>query len=114
MSGNRLKGKVALVTGAARGIGFGIAKKYAEEGAQVIVADVLEEEGRQAEEKIGAAAHFYPIDLRSRKAIFAMADKVHAEYGHIDVLVNCAGVARPCPTLKLSEETLDEVIDINM
>lgn len=43
-----------------------------------------------------------------------MADEIHAKYGHIDILVNCAGVARPCPTLKLGEEMLDEVIDINM
>ncbi len=114
MSHNRLKGKVALVTGGARGIGFGIGKKYAEEGATVIIADVLEEEGARAAEEIGPAASFYSIDLRSRKAIFEMADKIHEQYGHIDILVNCAGIARPCPTLKLSEETLDEVIDINM
>lgn len=114
MDGERLKGKVALVTGAARGIGFGIAEKYAAEGAQVVIADVLEEEGTQAAEKIGTAAEFYKIDLRSRSAIFEMADRIFEKYGHIDILVNCAGIARPCPTLKLSEETLDEVIDINM
>ncbi len=110
----RLEGKVALVTGGARGIGYGIAKKYADEGAKVVIADVLEKEGKEAAERIGGAASFYPIDLRSRKAIFEMADKVHETYGHIDILVNCAGIARPCPTMKLSEETLDEVIDINM
>lgn len=114
MNGNRLQGKVALVTGGARGIGFGIAGKYAKEGARVVIADVLEEEGREAAEKIGNNASFYRIDLRSRQAIFEMADQIHEKYGHIDVLVNCAGIARPCPTLKLSEEVLDEVIDINM
>lgn len=106
-------GKVAVITGGARGIGFGIAQKYAREGAKVIIADVLEE-GQNAIEKIGSEACFYKIDLRSRKEIFEMADEIHKKYGRIDILVNCAGVARPCPTLKLSEETLDEVIDINM
>ena len=110
MQGDRLKGKVAIVTGAARGIGFGIAQKYAQEGAQVVIADVLLEEGQEAAKKIGERAFFYHIDMRSRSAIFEMADKIHEKFGHIDVLVNCAGIARPCPTMKLSEEVLDEVI----
>lgn len=114
MNGSRLKNKVALVTGGARGIGFGIAKKYAEEGATVVIADVLEKEGQEAVEKLGDQVVFYQIDLRSRDKIFRMADWVQETYGSIDVLVNCAGIARPCPTLKLSEEVLDEVIDINM
>ncbi|MBW7572369.1 SDR family NAD(P)-dependent oxidoreductase [Caproiciproducens faecalis] len=102
-----------MVTGAARGIGFGIAKKFADEGATVVIADVLDEAAQSAE-KLGDQGDFYKINLRSRDAIFAMADEIHAKYGHIDILVNCAGVARPCPTLKLGEEMLDEVIDINM
>lgn len=114
MIGDRLKGKVALVTGAARGIGFGIAQKFIQEGAVVILADVMEDVGREAARKLGENAHFYEIDLRSRQAIFDMADRIHETHGRIDVLVNCAGIARPCPTLKLSEEVLDEVIDINM
>lgn len=113
MNCERLKGKVAIVTGAARGIGYGIAKKFAEEGAAVVIADVLDD-GAEAAEKLGSSGEFYKINLRSRDEIFAMAEKINAKYGHIDILVNCAGVARPCPTLKLSEEVLDEVIDINM
>lgn len=113
MKGNRLRGKVAVVTGAARGIGFGIARKYVEEGAQVVIADVLEE-GAQAARELGENAQFYRIDLKSREAIFQMAEELYEKYGHLDVLVNCAGIARPCPTFKLEEETLDEVIAINM
>ncbi len=113
MKGERLKGKVALVTGGARGIGYGIAQKYIAEGARVVVADVLDS-GRETVQKLGEAASFYKIDLRERAAIFEMADWAYKQYGHLDVLVNCAGVARPVPTLKLSEETLDEVIDINL
>ena len=114
MESGRLNGKTAIVTGGARGIGFGIASRYAREGARVVIADVLEEEGRKAAMDIGHMAEFYQINLRDRAQIFSMADYVHEKYGHIDVLVNCAGGARPCPTLKLSEEVLDEVIDINM
>ena len=114
MTGNRLEGKVALVTGGARGIGFGIAKKYIEEGALVVIADVLEAEGNEAVKTLGDRAEFYKINLRNRADIFEMADRIYEAHGSIDVLVNCAGVARPCPTLKLSEEVLDEVIDINM
>ena len=76
MKGNRLKGKVAVVTGAARGIGFGIARKYVEEGAQVVIADVLDE-GEQAAKELGESAQFYWIDLKSREAIFQMAEKLY-------------------------------------
>lgn len=111
--GERLKEKVAVVTGGARGIGYGIAQKYVEEGASVILADVLDE-GEKAAEQLGGQAEFYKIDLRSRDAIFEMADAMHEKYGHLDVLVNCAGIALPVPTFKLTEEDLDRVIDINM
>lgn len=113
MNCQRLNGKIALVTGGARGIGFGIAKKFIDEGAKVIVADILEN-GQEIVAQLGGNAEFFMINLRNRAEIFAMADEVYQKYGKIDVLVNCAGIARPCPTLKLSEEVLDEVIDINM
>lgn len=95
MDGRRLDQKVAVITGGARGIGLGIAKKFVKEGARVVIADVLETEGEKAAREAGETAEFYKIDLRDRSAIFEMADRVHEKYGHIDVLVNCAGVARP-------------------
>lgn len=114
MKEKRLNNKVAIVTGGARGIGLAIAKKYAAKGAVVVIADVLEEEGQAAAAELMGRLEFYKINLRERSEIFEMAKNIHDKYGHIDILVNCAGVARPCPTLLLSEETLDEVIDINM
>src|SRR5690625_2844942 len=101
-----LNGKVAIVTGGARGIGKGIVKKYIQEGAQVIIADILEN-GQLLEEELGEQCHFYKIDLTKKKDIFEMVDQIYEQYGKIDILVNCAGVAKPVPTLKLSEELLD-------
>lgn len=111
--GMELKGKVSIITGGARGIGKSIAEKFISEGSTVIIADVLET-GEETARELGENCHFVKIDLRKRDEIFRMADEVNAKFGKIDVLVNCAGIARPCPTLKLSEELLDEVIDINL
>lgn len=113
MSGERLKDKVALITGGARGIGLGIASKFILEGAKVVIADILDN-GDEVLNKLGPNGDYYQIDLRKRADIFAMVDEIYNKYGHIDALVNCAGIARPVPTLKLTEEVLDEVIDINM
>ena len=109
----RLENKVAVVTGGARGIGFGIAKKYIEEGAKVVVADILDQ-GEEAVKELGEAAEFYKINLRNRDEIFQMADALYEKYEHLDILVNCAGVALPVPTFKLTEEQIDMVIEINM
>lgn len=109
----RLENQVAVITGGARGIGYGITQKYISEGARVIVADILED-GAERVAGLGENAAFYRIDLRSREEIFAMADALAKEYGHLDILVNCAGIALPVPTFKLTEEDLDKVIEINM
>lgn len=113
MNGNRMQGKVAVITGGARGIGFGIARKFIDEGAQVVVADILEN-GEELVSALGENAGFYHIDLRQHDAIFEMADSIYSKYGHIDALVNCAGIAVPVTTFKLTEEIMDRVIDINM
>ncbi len=113
MNHQRLSGKVAVVTGGARGIGYGIAQKYISEGARVVIADILET-GPEAAAALGKNAAFYPIDLRSRADIFTMADTLAGEYGHLDILVNCAGIALPVPTFKLTEEQIENVIAINM
>ena len=109
----RLENQVAVITGGARGIGYGIAQKYISEGAQVVIADILED-GPERVAQLGPNASFYRINLRNRSEIFAMADVLAEQYGHLDILVNCAGIALPVPTFKLTEEDLDKVIEINM
>lgn len=113
MNRGRLENKIAIITGAARGIGFGIAQKFLDEGAIVVIADILDE-GLKAAKQLGDCCEFYKINLRNRNEIFEMAEAMYAKHGHLDILVNCAGVAKPVPTLQLSEEVLDEVIEINM
>ena len=84
----RLENKVAVVTGGARGIGFGIAKKYIEEGAKVVIADILDE-GEEAVKELGEAAEFYKINLRNRDEIFQMADALYEKYEHLDPCKLC-------------------------
>jgi NAD(P)-dependent dehydrogenase (short-subunit alcohol dehydrogenase family) len=92
----RLDGKVALITGAASGMGASMAKIFAAEGAKVVVADLLEEEGRRVAADIVAAngaAMFRRLDVSDEAEWKAAVDATVAEYGKLDVLVNDAGLS---------------------
>ncbi|MEO4048016.1 glucose 1-dehydrogenase [Pseudomonas sp. CAU 1711] len=88
----RLEGKVTLVTGAASGIGEAIARHFAAEGAFVLVSDIDVERGRQVALSIGAGASFEPLDVRDERAWQMVVERVLAEHGRLDVLVNNAGI----------------------
>jgi NAD(P)-dependent dehydrogenase (short-subunit alcohol dehydrogenase family) len=88
----RLEGKVALVTGAARGIGRGIAERFAAEGARVIVTDIRESEGAAVASGFGDRARWRRLDVREEAQWEATAAWVQETFGRLDVLVNNAGI----------------------
>jgi 3-oxoacyl-[acyl-carrier protein] reductase len=113
-----LEGKVALVTGAARGIGKAIALKFAAEGADIAFTDlVIDENGKQTEEEI-AALGVKAKGYASNAADFAQTEQVVAqikeEFGHIDILVNNAGITKDSLMMRMTEQQWDAVIAVNL
>lgn len=88
----RVSGKVALVTGAASGIGQAIAGLLAAEGASVILSDINDEPGQRAAEAIGAPARYMHLDVSKEEEWMAVADAIANTFGHLDILVNNAGI----------------------
>ena len=113
----RFKDKVAIVTGSGKGIGRGIALEFAKEGAAVIVATLVEEEGRdtcRAIEELGGTAVFVQTDVSSEPSVRRMIDEVTARFGRIDVLVNNAGITLFKSILDATAEDFDRVIGIDL
>lgn len=112
-----LKGKVALVTGSAQGIGKAIAISLAREGADVIISDVNLEKAEETAKEIGAMG-VKTLAIKANVADFAevegMIDKVIAEFKKIDILVNNAGITRDNLIVRMKEEDWDLVLDINL
>lgn len=113
----RLSGRVALVTGAGRGIGAATAKRLAEDGAKVTLAD-LDMEGCQAVaaeiEKAGGAATAVRCDVSSSADAQAAVDAALAAYGQLDILVNNAGILRDNLLFKMTEDDWDKVLDVHL
>jgi NAD(P)-dependent dehydrogenase (short-subunit alcohol dehydrogenase family) len=113
----RLDGKVAVVTGAARGIGFAVAELLAKAGADLALIDLNAELGPAAAEKVGASGRrtvFYAADLREPAASVGLVDKVAGDFGRIDILVNCVGINPNTDVLEISPEEWREVQDVNV
>ena len=112
----RVAGKVALVSGAARGIGAATAKLLAQEGAAVVLGDVMETEGRQTAAGIVAAggqATFMPLDVTSADSWRQVIDAAVAAYGKLNVLVNNAGISGRAAVGETDVETWERVMEIN-
>ncbi|HPC58886.1 MAG TPA: SDR family oxidoreductase [Kiritimatiellia bacterium] len=113
----KLKGKVALITGAGRGIGRGIAEVFAEEGADVAVnyfsSPQAAEEVAAYVRKQGRRAITVKADVPNRAEVEAMVDRVWKELGPIDILVNNAGIETIVPFLELTDEQWTRLVDIN-
>jgi NAD(P)-dependent dehydrogenase (short-subunit alcohol dehydrogenase family) len=107
-----LDGRVAVVTGGARGIGLDTAKALKENGAQIVIADINEDGGQKAAKEHGF--DFVRVDLTDPNKVAALADRVHTQYGHIDVAFNNAGIAVNANSESCSNEDWHRVIDINL
>ena len=117
MSDFDIRGKVAVITGGAGGIGEVICRHFGEAGATVVVADMNEEKGAQIAQEISAAggrAVFRNLDVTDSEnvaAVFASAEEV---FGTVDINVNCAGVTKRMDTLVFEEEAFDWIMKVNV
>lgn len=112
-----LEGKVALVTGASYGIGFAIAKAYAEAGATITFCDIKQEfvdKGLASYEEAGIKAHGYVCDVTNEDQVQAMVAQIAAEVGPIDILVNNAGIIKRIPMHEMSADEFRQVIDVDL
>lgn len=113
----RLKDKVAIITGAAGGIGLAAAKKFAAEGAISIICDMDAAKVDAAVSAVraeGGKADGHAVNVADRATVDAMVAAVKAKYGRIDVLVNNAGITRDARLVKMSEADFEAVIDVNL
>ena len=112
-----LKGKVAIVTGAARGIGAAIAKKLASLGADVAICDLKAEwcdETVKALAECGVRAKGYGVNVAASAEVDACVKSVLADFGRIDILVNNAGITKDGLLMRMSDDDWDAVIDVNL
>lgn len=110
----RLKDKVALITGGARGIGLGFAQAYAAEGAKVIIADINIERAEKAADGIGSSAKAVRLDVTDLKQIEKVVADIDTEYGGVDILVNNAAIFDMAPINEITEESYEQVFNINL
>ena len=107
-------GKIAIVTGAARGIGLACAERLAADGATVVLSDIEEQEGRDAAKRIGKGAYFIACDVGDAAAVKTLVDTTVKTSGSVDILINNAGIVAGAEFLDLTEEIFDRVLRINL
>ena len=109
-----LDGKVALITGAARGIGRAVAERYAREGARVVVADLNEPGAKETAATLGASHLGIPLDVTRQDSIDAAIAATVSHYGRLDILVNNAGIFDLAPTIDITRESYRRVYAVNV
>jgi NAD(P)-dependent dehydrogenase (short-subunit alcohol dehydrogenase family) len=110
----KLLGKVAIVTGGARGIGRAVATRYAEEGARVVIADINQAESESVAREIGHDSLGVGLNVTKQESIDSMVRDVVARAGRIDILVNNAGVFEMAPVLEITRESYAKQFAVNV
>lgn len=113
----QLKDKVAVVTGAAQGIGFAIAERFAKEGAKVVLSDIEAGKGKEAADRIGLAGgdtRFVACDVGDAGQVTLLVGDTVREYGRLDVMVSNAGTIHTADFLDLEERNFDKVLRTNL
>jgi glucose 1-dehydrogenase len=108
----KLKDRIAVVTGAARGIGLAIAERFVAEGATVVISDILDDAGKAAADSIGAA--YIHCDVSKSVDVDSLVAAVVERFGAVDILVNNAGIALGGDFLEVSEADFDRVLGVNL
>lgn len=110
-----LKGKVAIITGSANGIGRCTARRFAEEGAKVVIADFVDGSAAVKElEALGADAVYVQVDVADPESVKHMAEKAVEAFGKIDVLINNAGITKDAMMKKMTKDAWDAVVAVNL
>ncbi|MCP1471765.1 3alpha(or 20beta)-hydroxysteroid dehydrogenase [Sphingobium sp. OAS761] len=110
----RLEDKVAIVTGGARGMGAATSRLFAREGARVVIADLLEEEGTALAQELGDNALYQRLDVADEASWIALVETVMSRHGRIDALVNNAAIVAFAPIVELSADLIDRVLAVNV
>ena len=113
----RLDGKVAAITGGARGIGYAVAELFAKVGAKIALIDINEEVGQQSAKRLsaeGSRVSFFQADLRQADAASHVAADVVQEFEQAHILVNCVGICRNTDALDITPDEWRSVIDVNV
>ncbi|MAB00752.1 MAG: sorbitol dehydrogenase [Stappia sp.] len=111
---NRLSGKTALITGAARGIGLAFAQAYVREGARVAIADIDLDRAGKAAADLGEAAIAVRMDVTSQESIDAAVTETVRALGHIDILINNAALFTAAPIVEIDRADYARVFDVNV
>ena len=112
----KLSGKTAIVTGAARGIGYAIAERFLRDGARLVISDIDDETGQKAEDDLKAFGNvtYVHADVSNRLDVHNLVTTTMDDYGEIDILVNNAGIAIGGDLLDISEDDFDRVLGVNL
>jgi NAD(P)-dependent dehydrogenase (short-subunit alcohol dehydrogenase family) len=110
----RLQDRVAIVTGAARGIGLAVAKRYITEGAKVVIADINVTAGEAAAGALGHACRFVATDVGDLRSVERLIAETCSAFGNVDILVNNAGIVHAADFLEIPEADFDRVLRVNL